>query len=52
MLDIVCVCKPKETVSSIFFKCGEYKTKWYPQWIELKHTEPNLSQTVIAVLAA
>lgn len=52
MLDILRVCKPKETISNIFFKCGEYEIKLYPQRTELKHTDPDPWQTATAVIAA
>lgn len=52
MFEILCVCKPKETIPNIFFKCGEYKIKWYPQQTELKHTDSNPWQTATAVIAA
>ena len=52
MLHILCVCKPKEKISNIFFKCGEYKIKWHPQQTELKHTDPDPWQTATAVIAA
>jgi hypothetical protein len=52
MLDILRVCKPKETIPNIFFKCGEYKIKWYTKRNELKHTDPDPWQTATAVIAA
>jgi hypothetical protein len=52
MLDIFHICKPKETISNIFFKSCKYKIKWYPQRTEPQHTDPNPWQTATAVIAA